>query len=102
MAFFITQNNELVKLSGNLTVSTAQLVRTHIEALLRNIDFFTIDLSEIDSIDTGSVLELKNLVETAFKEGKKIVFMGKQNEKIIGAFKRCNINLFSGKFTIAA
>ncbi|MAN27727.1 MULTISPECIES: STAS domain-containing protein [Mesonia] len=102
MAFFIKQNNELVQLSGNLTVSTAHLVRTHIETLLKNIDFFTIDLSEIDSIDTGSVLELRSLVETAFKKGKKIAFMGKQNQKIIGAFKRCNVNLFKGKFTIAA
>ena len=102
MAFFIKQNNELVQLSGNLTVSTAQLVRTHIETLLKRIDFFTIDLSEIDSIDTGSVLELRSLMETAFRKGKKISFIGKQNQKIMGAFKRCNANLFNGKFTIAA
>ncbi|MBW2962826.1 hypothetical protein [Mesonia aestuariivivens] len=93
MAFAITENNGTFGLRGNLTVGNAYILRKHFELIFKTKEMLTINLSALDSIDSGSVFELENLRNFAYQNHKVIVFVGEKNSKIKGAFLRARINI---------
>ncbi len=93
MAFLISSQNGELLLQGNLNVDQVHQIRPHLINFKKERQLI-INLSALDSLDTGSVFELKHLSLWVRKYQKMLTFTGESNQKIKGAFKRSGIALF--------
>lgn len=95
MALSIKENNRIFEVNGNLSASNSYQVRKYFEIMLKMNGNIKISLENLDSMDIGSVFELKALAALASRQGKTVTFIGSKNKKIQGAFLGSGCDLFS-------
>lgn len=92
MALSIKETNGIFELIGNLSASNSYQVRKYFEVMLKMKKKVKVSLDKLDSMDIGSVFEMRALILYAARRGRVINFTGNNNGKIRGAFLGAGFN----------
>ncbi|THD67598.1 STAS domain-containing protein [Robertkochia marina] len=91
MALRITEVNGIFEVNGNLLASNAYQLRKHFEAVLQIKKHIRINLGHLETLDTGSIGDLRSLISYATRNGKFIEFLGKSNRKVCKVLKAAGL-----------